>query len=73
MAGAGMVGRVMISGQNKLSPFGATTAILGVGRKLKWLRGSAPEHPIFYICSLHDISIPSPSIVKEILRLLLKL
>ena len=25
MAGVGMVGRVMISGENKLSPFGATT------------------------------------------------
>ena len=64
MAGAGMVG----TGDDlwpKQVVWATRPASLG-GLPQKWLRGSTSQHPIFEIPFLHDISIPSPSIVKKI-------
>ena len=64
MAWAGMVG----TGDDlwpKQVVWATRPASLG-GLPQKWLRGSTSQHPIFEIPFLHDISIPSPSIVKKI-------
>ena len=58
----------MISGESKLSPFGATTHNPR-GFAAKVIKRVGPLHPVLYVHFLHDISIPCPSIVKEILSL----